>query len=172
MALVACPDCGAEVSTVAAFCPKCGRARPRQDPAVPWLVICGALGIVALIAVYKFVQAVRSTETMTHDQMAALPQPKVKEEICIASLADSTAPIPLMSSEERVLRMYGAVRNQDHQRVAEFLADSELLDSSTHVRVDARSLGVVQVTVLEGPARDHRGFIWDEYCKKTVFMTR
>lgn len=46
MALLKCPDCGSDVSSEAAACPKCGRkARSKVSP----LRIVGMLAIVALL---------------------------------------------------------------------------------------------------------------------------
>lgn len=66
MSLIACPDCGSSVSTIAASCPRCGRpihvaaldenghargTRTIEQTAKSWkaLQLCGALGLIVCV---------------------------------------------------------------------------------------------------------------------------
>lgn len=53
VALTACKECGAEVSTTAKACPKCGARLPKEKGAVPVLVLVlvGLFVLVALIGI-------------------------------------------------------------------------------------------------------------------------
>ena len=52
MALVKCRDCGAEVSTTAATCTKCGAKQPRRTSPAAWFVACLFLAIM-LISIFQ-----------------------------------------------------------------------------------------------------------------------
>ena len=52
MSLVRCFECGAQISTDAVSCPKCGARGPRRDTVLAFLVL--VLIVVGIVAAYGF----------------------------------------------------------------------------------------------------------------------
>lgn len=64
MALIKCKECGAEISTKAEACPKCGAKRPKPTSLVTWLIVG--------LFVYVIVQC--STIQQQHEKRAVAEQ--------------------------------------------------------------------------------------------------
>jgi hypothetical protein len=86
MALVKCKECGSEVSSTAAACPRCGAPVATSSPilkAAGWIWTAAKLfvGLVVLIVVYRCTQAMdsaqeRRSESAPASLAAAAPSPK------------------------------------------------------------------------------------------------
>ncbi len=50
--MMQCEECGQEMSTKAAACPKCGAARPKPTKWWLWVPLCGFVGFVVLNALF------------------------------------------------------------------------------------------------------------------------
>jgi len=68
MALVKCKECGEQVSTKAATCPKCGAKAPKKTSVVTWLVL-----IIIVFGVYSAMQAPPSPQTSKSQSTSVVP---------------------------------------------------------------------------------------------------
>lgn len=138
--LIACPDCGNDVSPLAAACPKCGRPTPKveadakqkQRNALVLLAIVLAVGLWSFRSLYR---------SMTGADVIGTT--------CTLRVGSSfDAKVPLSKTSEKANRLYGAgllgsVTERDFEGV-------ELVPAGTSARIEQKDGLTYRVTTIHG----------------------